>query len=150
MRKRGNTNLKNLTSVTETAANFIARSTVKAEDLDHRKKINFNIGRYNAVVPQGKQQFAELNLARERAKNIKWRAIETLDKQLEEFEAIFTQRGGKVIWAETADQALAEILAICKDKACRTIVKSKSMVTEELKLNHFLEENGIESVETDL
>jgi len=136
--------------VTETAANFIARSTVKAEDLDHRKKINFNIGRYNVVVPQGKQQFAELNLARERAKNIKWRAIETLDKQLEEFEATFTQRGGRVVWAENTEQALAEILTICKEKNCRTIVKSKSMVTEEIKLNHFLEANGIESVETDL
>jgi len=136
--------------VTETAANFNARSTVKAEDLDHRKKINFNIGRYNAVVPQGKQQFAELNLARERAKNIKWRAIETLDQQLEEFESNFTKRGGRVIWAENSDQALAEILTICKEKSCRTIVKSKSMVTEEIKLNHFLEEHGIESVETDL
>ena len=86
--------------MTDTAANFIARSTVKAEDLEHRKKINFNIGRYNAVVPQGKQQFAELNLARERAKNIKWRAIETLDQQLEEFESNFTKRGGRVIWAD--------------------------------------------------
>ncbi|HVW58803.1 MAG TPA: LutB/LldF family L-lactate oxidation iron-sulfur protein [Puia sp.] len=136
--------------MTETAASFIARSTVKAEDMDHRRKINFNIGRYNAVVPQGKQQFSDLALARERAKNIKWRALETLDKQLEDFEAVFTQRGGKVIWAENAGAALQEILAICKEKNCRTIVKSKSMVTEELKLNHFLEENGIESVETDL
>src|ERR1700736_45849 len=106
--------------MTDTAANFIARSTIKAEDMDHRQKINFNIGRYNAVVPQGKQQFAELNLARERAKNIKWRAIETLDKQLEEFEALFKQRGGKVIWAENAREALDEILIICKEKACRT------------------------------
>lgn len=136
--------------MTESAASFIAKSTVKAEDLDHRKKINFNIGRYNAVVPQGKQQFAELNLARERAKNIKWRALETLDQQLEEFESNFTKRGGRVIWAENSAQALNEILAICKEKHCKTIVKSKSMVTEELKLNHFLEDNGIESVETDL
>ena len=136
--------------MTETAASFIARSTVKAEDMDHRRKINFNIGRYNAVVPQGKQQFSDLSLARERAKNIKWRALEILDKQLEDFEAVFTQRGGRVIWAENAGSALQEILAICKEKSCRTIVKSKSMVTEELKLNHFLEENGIESVETDL
>src|SRR6201985_2128729 len=101
------------TSMTDTAANFIARSAVKAEDLEHRRKINFNIGRYNAVVPQGKDQFAELNLARERAKNTKWRAIESLDKYLEEFEAVFTQRGGKVIWAENTEQALAEILSIC-------------------------------------
>jgi len=118
--------------------------------MDHRNKINFNIGKYNAVVPQGKQQFGELNLARERAKNIKWRAIETLDKQLEEFEAIFTQRGGRVLWADNTATALAQILTICKEKKCRSIVKSKSMVTEELKLNDFLEENGIESVETDL
>jgi L-lactate dehydrogenase complex protein LldF len=136
--------------MTDTAASFIARSTVKAEDMDHRRKINFNIGRYNAVVPQGKQQFGELNLARERAKNIKWRALETLDKQLEEFEASFVRRGGKVIWAENTEGALAEILEICQQRNCKTIVKSKSMVTEELKLNEFLEKNGIESVETDL
>lgn len=136
--------------MTDTAASFIARSTVKAEDMDHRKKINFNIGRYNIAVPQGKQQFAELNLARERAKNIKWRALETLDQQLEDFESAFTKRGGRVIWAENAKQALQEILTICKEKRCKTVVKSKSMVTEEIKLNKFLEENGIESVETDL
>lgn len=128
----------------------MARSTVRAADLDHRRKINFNIGRYNAVVPSGKQQFADLNTARERAKNIKWRAIESLDTQLEDFEAAFTRRGGKVIWAEDTQQALAEIKRICIEKNCKTVVKSKSMVTEELKLNHFLEEQGIESVETDL
>lgn len=136
--------------MSENASSFIARSTVKAADLDHRRKINFNIGRYNAVVPAGKQQFADLNTARERAKNIKWRAIESLDRQLEDFETAFTKRGGKVIWAEDAKQALEEIKAICIEKNCRTIVKSKSMVTEELKLNDFLHEQGIESVETDL
>src|SRR6266542_3152190 len=70
----------------ETAASFIAKSTVKAADLDHRRKINFNISRYNAVVPQGKQQFKNVMLARERAKNAKWRAIENIDAYLEEFE----------------------------------------------------------------
>src|ERR1700760_4779733 len=108
------------------------------------------MSRYDAAVPQGKQQFAELNLARERAKNIKWRALGTLDQQLEDFVSSFTKRGGRVIWVENAKQALQEILTICKEKQCKTVVKSKSMVTEEIKLNHFLEENGIESVETDL
>jgi len=136
--------------MSESASSFNARSTVKAADLDHRRKINFNIGRYNAVVPAGKQQFADLSTARERAKNIKWRAIESLDTQLEDFEAALTKRGGKVIWAEDTAQALEEIKKICIEKNCKTIVKSKSMVTEELKLNHFLEEQGIESVETDL
>jgi L-lactate dehydrogenase complex protein LldF len=129
---------------------FIAKSTIKAADKEHRRKINFNMARYNAVVPVGKQQFTNVNLAREKAKNIKWRAIETLDKQLETFEAQITKKGAKVIWAETTEEALHEILKICQAKKCSTIVKSKSMVTEELHLNKFLEKNGIESVETDL
>jgi L-lactate dehydrogenase complex protein LldF len=62
----------------------------------------------------------------------------------------FSKRGGKVIWAQNSQEALDEVLKICKEKNCKTIVKSKSMVTEEIHLNHFLEENNIESVETDL
>ena len=136
--------------MSDKASTFIAKSTVKAVDMDHRRKINFNISKYNAVVPAGKQQFADLEMARKKAKNIKWKAIESLDRQLEEFEANLMKRGGKVIWAEDSKQALEEIKKICIEKNCRTIVKSKSMVTEEIKLNDFLHEHGIESVETDL
>ncbi|NNV56777.1 LutB/LldF family L-lactate oxidation iron-sulfur protein [Limnovirga soli] len=136
--------------MTDTAASFIAKSTIKAADMEHRRKINFNIAKYNAVVPIGKEQFTDVMLARERAKNAKWRAIENLDKYLEEFEKKISERGAKVIWADTADDALAEIGKICAAKNCTTLVKSKSMVTEEIHLNDFLEKNGIESVETDL
>ena len=134
----------------EIASDFIEKSIEKTADRDHRQKINFNIGRYDAVVPGGKEQFENLNLAREKAKNIKWKAIESLDKQLERFEAGISKRGAKVIWAETAEEATEEILRICREKNCRSIVKSKSMVTEEIHLNEFLEKNNIESVETDL
>jgi len=136
--------------MSESASIFKAKSTVKSADLDHRQKINFNIGKYNAIVPQGKSQFHNIDLIRERAKNIKWRALETLDQQLEDFELNFTKRGGKVIWAQDSQEALDEVLNICKEKNCTSIVKSKSMVTEEIHLNHFLEKNNIESVETDL
>lgn len=136
--------------MSESSSSFIAKSTVKAADKEHRRKINFNIAKYNAVVPQGKHQFADVHLARERAKNLKWKAIETLDKHLETFESAITRRGAKVIWAEDAKQALDEIYQICLKKNCKSIVKSKSMVTEEIHLNHFLEEHNIESVETDL
>ena len=129
---------------------FIAKSTEKTADREHRRKINFNIGRYNAVVPKGKEQFINVNLGREKAKNIKWKAIENLDKMLESFEAKIINRGAKVIWAEDAQQALEEIGKICAAKNCKTLVKSKSMVTEEIHLNTFLEEQGIESIETDL
>jgi L-lactate dehydrogenase complex protein LldF len=136
--------------MSEQASTFAAKSTVKAPDREHRRKINFNMARYNAVVPLGKQQFTDLAEAKQRAKNIKWHAIETLDEQLETFEAAITQRGANVLWAETADAALEEIRKICVAKNCRTVVKSKSMATEELHLNAFLQQHGIESVETDL
>ncbi|MFT3909974.1 MAG: LutB/LldF family L-lactate oxidation iron-sulfur protein [Ferruginibacter sp.] len=136
--------------MSQTSETFTAKSSIKAADLEHRRKINFNIGRYNAAVPQGKSQFDNVNLARERAKNTKWRAIETLDQQLEEFELNFTKRGGKVLWAENAQQAIDEIVKICTLKKCKTLVKSKSMVTEEIHLNAAMKEHGIESIETDL
>jgi L-lactate dehydrogenase complex protein LldF len=136
--------------MSEHSQSFIAKSADKAADREHRRKINFNIGKYNAVVPKGKEQFINVNLAREKAKNIKWKAIENLDKMLESFEARITKRGAKVIWAEDAKQALEEIGKICAEKNCKTLVKSKSMVTEEIHLNKFLEGRGIESVETDL
>lgn len=136
--------------MSEHSESFIEKSAAKATDREHRRKINFNIGRYNAVVPIGKTQFSNVHLAREKAKNLKWKAIENLDKMLEDFEKKITSRGAKVIWAEDAQQALEEIGKICAEKNCKTLVKSKSMVTEEIHLNKFLKEKGIDSIETDL
>lgn len=134
----------------ETASSFLVKSSIKAADLDHREKVNFNINRYNVTVPFGKEQFTDVDLARERAKNIKWRTLESLDQYLEAFEANFTAKGGKVLWAETAEEALKHIQRICELKQCKTVVKSKSMVTEEIHLNKFFEKHHIESIETDL
>ena len=131
-------------------SSFIAKSEVKANDLEHKRKVAFNIQKYNDAVINGKQQFSNLDLARRKAKNIKWRAIENLPEYLEQFEQNFTARGGKVIWAETKEEALDAILEICREKNAKQIVKSKSMVTEELHLNDFLAQHNIESVETDL
>ncbi|SDC67668.1 LutB/LldF family L-lactate oxidation iron-sulfur protein [Niabella drilacis] len=136
--------------MSHTSSIFQKKSREKAYDREHRKVINFNISRYNAAVPGGQAQFADLNLARERAKNLKWKAIEVLDQTLENFEANITKRGAKVIWCEDAQQANEVILEICRQKNCKTLVKSKSMVTEELHLNDNLAKHHIESIETDL
>src|SRR5690606_29751173 len=72
---------------------FLAKSEVKAHDIEHKRKIQFNIDKYTASVLRGKEQFTELELARKKAKNIKWKAIEHLDQYLEEFEKNFTARG---------------------------------------------------------
>src|SRR6185312_4061326 len=136
--------------MTEQQTVFLAKSEVKAHDLEHKRKLAFNIQKYADTVVKGKQQFADLNLARQKAKNIKWKTIEQLDKYLEQFEKNFTARGGKVIWAENAEEARQAVLDICREKNTRQVVKAKSMVTEEIHLNDFLGQHGIESVETDL
>jgi L-lactate dehydrogenase complex protein LldF len=129
---------------------FLAKSEIKAHDLEHKRKLNFNINKYLEVVVKGKQQFQNLELARMRAKNIKWQAIENLDTYLLQFEEKFTARGGKVLWASDKDEALQFMLEICQRHNVKQVVKSKSMVTEELHLNDYLEAHGIASVETDL
>ncbi len=131
-------------------APFLTRSETKAHDAEHKRKLSFNIGKYAETVVKGKAQFADLPTARMLAKNRKWEAIEHLDKYLLEFEEAFTARGGHVIWARDAAEANEAVLKICKEKNAKRLVKSKSMVTEELHLNDFLGQHGIESVETDL
>lgn len=129
---------------------FLQDAETKSFDLGHRSTIKFNIGKYNAAVQRGLAQYSDHELARERASFIKTTTINNLDKYLMEFESNFTARGGKVIWARNAEEALKEIGQIMKRKRARSVVKSKSMTTEEIHLNNFLEKNGIETVETDL
>ena len=129
---------------------FLTDSSRKASDLEHRRKINHSLLQSDNAFRKGIVQFSDLDSARNVAKNIKWEVVEHLDKYLLEFEKNFTERGGKVIWAETPQQALDAVLHICKKKQAKSIVKSKSMVTEEIHLNPFLSGHGIDVVETDL
>ncbi len=129
---------------------FQAESKAKAADLKHRTIINRVLKQSDDAFKKGKEQFSDLDKARKHAANVKSNAIARLDHYLLEFESNFTKSGGKVIWAENAQQALDAIGEICRRKRASVVVKSKSMVTEEIHLNPFLSEQGIEVVETDL
>ncbi|QNE41570.1 iron-sulfur cluster-binding protein [Hymenobacter sp. NBH84] len=129
---------------------FLTDSESKAFDLEHRRKIRFNIGKYNAAVQTGLGFYQDHELARERASYLKAKVMNHLDEYLLEFERNFTARGGKVIWAQDAQEALLEVGKIMARRKARTVVKAKSMTTEEIHLNDFLGKNGIDSIETDL
>jgi L-lactate dehydrogenase complex protein LldF len=122
----------------------------KVFDEVHRSTLRKNIGNYNQKFEQGKNQFANLNLAKARATSLRNKAIENLEKYLIEFEANFIKRGGKVIWACDAEEANREILQLLTSRSITSVIKSKSMVTEEIGLNGALKAAGVESVETDL
>lgn len=129
---------------------FLIDSEKKAFDLTHRKTIQFNIGKYDSAVIKGKQQFLNLDLAKERASTLKKKILFSLDKYLSDFESNFIKRGGKVIWAQDESEAIKEIFAITDKYNAKLVVKSKSMITEEIHLNNHLEKNNIEVIETDL
>jgi L-lactate dehydrogenase complex protein LldF len=129
---------------------FLAEAEKKAFDPEHRKRLDFNIGRYDIQVVKGKLQYCDLELARKRAANIKHKAISRLDRYLVEFESNFEKRGGKVIWAPSEKEAQKEILSIIKNANAQLIVKQKTMLSEELEINELLQKNKREVLETDL
>ena len=132
------------------ADQFLKTANTKAFDIPHRNTINHNMSKYYSAVEIGKQLYTNQELARSRASYIKTQTIDNLDKYLLEFEANFTKNGGKVIWARDSKEALEEIWKIFEKKKARSVVKSKTMTTEEIELNEFLEHKGIETIETDL
>ncbi|MFI5221032.1 MAG: LUD domain-containing protein [Bacteroidia bacterium] len=129
---------------------FLTAAGKIAFDRDYRKKINDNISHYEQALENGLSQYANLELARDRASFIKWKVIENLDKYLIEFEASVVRRGGKVLWAIDVQSAQNEIDQILKKTNAKTIVKSKTMVGEEIGLTDFLRKKNIEVYETDL
>ncbi|HEX6989530.1 MAG TPA: LutB/LldF family L-lactate oxidation iron-sulfur protein, partial [Bacillota bacterium] len=87
---------------------------------------------------------------RQLARDIRAHTIANLDHYLAQAADAVEARGGRVHWAAEADDAVAAVRAIAREAGVRRVVKSKSMVTEELHLNRWLEADGIEVVETDL
>lgn len=136
--------------MTEQSNDFRNKSNKIAFDKEHRKKINFNIGKYDAAVLKGKKRFSNLELARQKAANLKHKSISHLDKLLVEFETNFVRNGGKIIWARHAEEAASAIVKLLEERKVKLVVKSKSMITEEIELNHWLHKSKIEAVETDL
>ncbi len=92
----------------------------------------------------------EFDALRDSARDIKNHTLENLDLYLEAYERQVTATGGHVHWAETAEDARQIVLDICRAANARTVTKGKSMITEEIELNDFLEAAGIEPIETDL
>ncbi|MDB5085954.1 MAG: iron-sulfur cluster-binding protein [Bacilli bacterium] len=87
---------------------------------------------------------------RERGKQIRAHTIAHLDYYLDQFTTQVERAGGKVHFAKDGAEAVAIALEIAQQKNAQSVVKSKSMVSEELHINHHFGEHGIECIETDL
>ena len=111
--------------------------------------------RFTADRLRGKKQTATASLGhweawRERGRQIRSHTVANLDYYLGQFADHVTARGGHVHFAEDAAEARQLVRRIMHEKQALRVVKSKSMVSEEIGINHLLEAEGIEVVETDL
>ena len=120
--------------------------------LDPQLRANFRRA-MDGLMSKRKAQFpdpADLQDLRDLSTAIRSRSLLNLPELLEQFESNCTKNGIRVHWAETCEQANRLILGILQAKGAKTLVKGKSMVSEEMHLNAFLEANGIEAIESDL
>ena len=87
---------------------------------------------------------------RDTGESVKNYVLANLPELLEQFERNFTAAGGHVHWARNATEANQIALDLIREQGVDEIIKIKSMATAETGLNEFLEENGINAIETDL
>ena len=94
--------------------------------------------------------YADPNRLRALAGEIKQHVVENLDTYLPALEAKLQENGVKVHWASTAAAACEAVHGIMKARGAKKLVKAKTMVSEEIELEGYLKDRGIESLETDL
>lgn len=129
---------------------FFGRVDKALWDQQLRKAVPFTQDRLRAGRFQAADELGNIEEWRELAAQIRMHTIENLDSYLEQLAAQVERNGGHTHFAATAEDAVARVLQIAQDKSACSVIKSKSMVTEEIHLNKHLEAQNIRVVESDL
>ncbi len=120
-----------------------------ADPLVARSRVHIKAG-FIGKRRKAADRLPEFESLRDAARDIKDHTLAHLDLYLERYEAAVLAAGGHVHWCPTAEDARQAVLEICRSVGARTVTKGKSMISEEIRLNEFLEREGIVPVETDL
>jgi len=132
------------------SSHFTSDSRKALEDVELRGAIAKVQNLANSKMLKATEALPDWQDMRERARTVKAWTLERLAEQLELFERNAIARGTQVHWARDAETACEIVREIASREEARTVVKSKSMLTEEIGLNPALEAAGMEVVETDL
>ncbi|MFC4778658.1 LutB/LldF family L-lactate oxidation iron-sulfur protein [Paenibacillus sp. GCM10023252] len=136
---------------TKSAASTVKkRADLALNDEFLRKAVRFTTERLRGGKKRATEEHGNWEAWRERGQQIRLHTIAYLDYYLNLFVDNARANGVHVHFAETAQEAVQLSLDIAKQCGARSVVKSKSMVTEELHLNQALESIGVEAIETDL
>ncbi|WP_064574448.1 LutB/LldF family L-lactate oxidation iron-sulfur protein [Cupriavidus gilardii] len=132
------------------SADFKARARAALDDAKLRSSfrgaMDFLQNKRAIQFPDGD----ELQALRDLGEAVRQHALAHLPQLLEQLEAKLTEVGVQVHWAQTPDEANAIIAGIAERHGARSVIKGKSMASEEIALNHYLAERGIRSLESDM
>ncbi|WP_419874007.1 LutB/LldF family L-lactate oxidation iron-sulfur protein [Candidatus Pristimantibacillus sp. PTI5] len=134
----------------KTEATVKARADLALNDEFLRKAVRFTTERLRNGKKKATDEHGNWEEWRERGRQIRLHTIAHLDYYLNLFVNNARANGVHVHFANTAEEAVELTLDIAEHAGAKSVVKSKSMVSEELHLNHALESIGVEAVETDL
>lgn len=130
-----------------TARRFRDKAGQKSASHRHRDTLRHNIGQYLRAVERNACWYPRLELQRRRNAHIRRTAVLKMSENLKNFGNNLISRGGEVHWADTVEEALHILRRILPEQRL-TIVKGKSMISEELELNEALHIHEV--YETDL
>ncbi|HMY77666.1 MAG TPA: LutB/LldF family L-lactate oxidation iron-sulfur protein [Thauera aminoaromatica] len=142
-----------MSHVADTSAQPIAFTRNAREALaDAQLRRNFR-GAMDALMDKRRNQFPdgdELERLRAFGNRVRARALSKLPDLLERLEANLVRNGVQVHWAETVDEANAIVHGIAERHAASKVIKGKSMVSEEMEMNHYLGARGVDCLESDM
>lgn len=121
-----------------------------AFDDEHYEMMMTRYEQFMQNVENCTNYYSDLDLEKERALNIRTRAFKKLDKLLVDFDTNFTKNGGKILWANDADDANQMIYDILSQDRVKRIIKTKSATVEEIGLTSYLEMKKIKVTETNI
>ena len=129
------------------AKTFNQKSEISFDE-EHWQKINFNTTSFERKFSNGKVNYRNMELEKQRAFNLSNKSLMQLEKLLVDFETHFTENGGQVLWARDADDACEMVLKMLIAEKTRKVVRSHSTILDEIGLNGFLQKKNIGIVES--
>lgn len=129
---------------------IVERAQIALEDEFLRGAVRFTTDRLRSRKQAATEELGQWEEWRERAREIRTHTVANLDFYLGQFATNARAAGAHVHYATDGLEAAATVLQIAKQSKAQLVAKSKSMVSEEIHINHHLAKEGIRAVETDL
>ena len=132
------------------ARQFLTNAAVGAANAAQRAAVKKAVAGYEATRERRKARYQDWEHARDAAAAVRREAIEHLDEHLPRLIAQLESRGAQVFVAADAARARQYIVDLARRKSARSVIKSKTMTSEEIDLNAALHAAGVEPIESDL